>query len=111
MPTVAPTIGKTTDTVSYKDYYVFTFDSACKDWVSAVSKIQVGTDTYKEVSKTSDISSSNYYVDKENGKIMIYMNSFGFFSGYDVKITSGSSTLSLLVKAEDYYSTPTATIQ
>ena len=42
---------------------------------------------------------------------MIYMNSFGFFSGYDVKITSGSSTLSLLVKAEDYYSTPTATIQ
>ena len=73
LPTTV-SIAKVTDN---NTYYTLTFNNA--EWVGKVSSISIkNKDTiYTPADKISDIGMSNkYYLDKENGMIALYINTF-----------------------------------
>ena len=87
LPTADPTVTKVEDTVSYRSYYELQFSEDDKAWVSNIKSIKIGDTDYKAVDLKSDISNNNYFVDKENGRIYVYISSF-LSSAQDMTISS-----------------------
>ena len=87
LPTVNPTVNKVKDTVSYRSYYELQFSEDDKAWVSNIKSIKLGDTDYKAVDLKSDIFYDNYFVDKENGRIYVYISSF-LSSAQDMAISS-----------------------
>lgn len=88
LPTVDPTVTKVEDTVSYRSYYELQFSEDDKAWVSNIKSIKLGDTEYKAVNLKSDIYYDNYFVDKENGRIYIYISSYSLLSAKDMTISS-----------------------
>ena len=87
LPTADPTVTKVEDTVSFRSYYELQFSEDDKAWVSNIKSIKLGDTDYKAVDLKSDISYDNYFVDKENGRIYVYISSF-LSSAQDMTISS-----------------------
>ena len=88
LPTADPTVTKVEDTVSFRSYYELQFSEDDKAWVSNIKSIKLGDTEYKAVDLKSDIYYDNYFVDKENGRIYIYISSYSLFSAKDMTISS-----------------------
>ena len=87
LPTVNPTVNKVKDTVSYRSYYELQFSEDDKAWVSNIKSIKLGDTDYKAVDLKSNIAYDNYFVDKENGRIYVYISSY-LSSAQDMTISS-----------------------
>ena len=88
LPTADPTVTKVEDTVSFRSYYELQFSEDDKAWVSNIKSIKLGDTEYKAVDLKSDIYYDNYFVDKENGRIYIYISSYSLLSAKDMTISS-----------------------
>ena len=88
LPTANPTVTKVEDTVSYRSYYELQFSEDDKAWVSNIKSIKLGDTEYKAVDLKSNIYYDNYFVDKENGRIYIYISSYSLLSAKDMTISS-----------------------
>ena len=88
LPTADPTVTKVEDTVSFRSYYELQFSEDDKAWVSNIKSIKLGDTDYKAVDLKSNITYDNYFVDKENGRIYIYIASYSLLSAKDMTISS-----------------------
>ena len=113
LPTADPTVTKVEDTVSFRSYYELQFSEDDKAWVSNIKSIKLGDTEYKAVDLKSDIYYDNYFVDKENGRIYIYISSYSLFSAKDMTISSeGCDDLIIEVTpAASYGDAPTLKIK
>ena len=111
LPTANPTVTKVEDTVSTKSYYELQFSEDDKAWVSNIKSIKLGDTDYKAVNLKSDISYNNYFVDKENGRIYVYISSL-LSSAQDMTISSeGCDDLIIEVTPAGYLDPPTFKIK